>query len=50
MKILEAAGNNPLLAQQMEDELSGEWWERWETYRDGMIAKQKLEQADEDHG
>jgi len=27
--ILEAAGYDPLRAQEMETQLSEEWWERW---------------------
>jgi hypothetical protein len=27
--ILEAAGYDPLRAQEMEEKLSREWWERW---------------------
>lgn len=31
--LLEAAGGDPLRAQQMENELSPEWWEFYLIYR-----------------
>jgi len=39
--VLEAAGGNPLIAQNMEIELTGEWWERW------MINRSARMKADE---
>jgi hypothetical protein len=33
MLILEAADNNPMEAQRMENELSAAWWHRYMLYR-----------------
>jgi hypothetical protein len=39
--VLEAAGYNPLLAQQFSDELRPEWWMRYMTYRDEKVQIDK---------
>lgn len=37
--VLEAAGGNPLIAQQMENELTEEWWDRWIIDRDTRMKQ-----------
>ena len=45
MLILEAADNDPLKAQHMENELSAAWWHRYMVYRkiygDYMAAQER---------
>ena len=38
MLILEAAGNDPLQAQPMEQELTGAWWNRYLVWRKEYAA------------
>lgn len=42
--ILDAAEGDPLRAQEMEERLSREWWERW------MIYTREKARAAESHG
>ena len=39
--ILEAAGGDPLRAQEIEDEISQDWWERWSLWNKLKAQGQK---------
>ena len=39
--ILEAANGDPLRAQEIEVNISQEWWERWMANRDAIVKAKK---------
>jgi len=49
MLVLEAAGYDPLRAQQMEAELSRDWWERYEVYHNAAakVANEQQRKAEQ---
>lgn len=41
--VLEAAGGDPLRAQEMEERLSQLWWDRWMTNRKYRVQAEERE-------
>lgn len=46
--VLEAAGNDPLRAQEMEESLSQLWWDRWIVDRKHRTKAQERERKKAD--
>jgi hypothetical protein len=48
--ILEAAGNDPLKAQEWEQNLSAEWWHYWVSYNNerAEVIREKAAKAKKD--